>query len=138
MKTTFVLAICASLAIIGWAAEPNNSKANQSQGKYTSRFDNVNIDQILSNKRLLDNYIKCLNDKVKCNADGAELKRLLPEALKTNCEKCTEKQQQGSKKVIAFLAKERPNDWEQLLKKYDPQNVYKTKYAEEAAKLGVV
>lgn len=41
---------------------------------YTSRFDNVNVDQILSNDRILNNYIKCLLEKGPCTQEGRELK----------------------------------------------------------------
>jgi len=42
---------------------------------YTSKFDNVNLDQILRSDRLLNNYLKCLMDKGPCTPDAAELKR---------------------------------------------------------------
>lgn len=41
---------------------------------YTTKYDNVDVDSILSNKRVLDNYIKCLMDKGACTAEGRELK----------------------------------------------------------------
>ena len=41
---------------------------------YTSKFDNVDLDQILKSDRLLRNYLNCLLDKGKCTPDGAELK----------------------------------------------------------------
>ncbi|ENN83157.1 hypothetical protein YQE_00483, partial [Dendroctonus ponderosae] len=42
--------------------------------EYTSKFDNVDLDQILSSDRLLRNYINCLLEKGKCTPDGTELK----------------------------------------------------------------
>lgn len=44
------------------------------QDKYTIKYDNVNLDQILNNNRLLDSYFKCLMDKGPCTPDGEELK----------------------------------------------------------------
>lgn len=44
--------------------------------KYTSKYDNVDLDQILKNDRLLNNYVKCLLEKGKCTPDGAELKSM--------------------------------------------------------------
>lgn len=41
---------------------------------YTTKYDNVDVDSILSNKRVLDNYIKCLMDKGACTPEGRELK----------------------------------------------------------------
>lgn len=43
---------------------------------YSDKFDNVDIDQILQNDRLLKRYIDCLLDKpnVRCPAEAVELK----------------------------------------------------------------
>lgn len=58
------------------------------QNVYTTKYDGVNLDEILKSDRLLTNYFKCLMDKGKCTPDGNELKRTLPDALKTECSKC--------------------------------------------------
>lgn len=42
--------------------------------QYTNKFDNVNIETILSNDRVLSNYIKCLLEKGACTREGRELK----------------------------------------------------------------
>jgi hypothetical protein len=42
--------------------------------KYTTKYDNINLDEILESDRLLDNYIKCLLEKGKCTPEGIELK----------------------------------------------------------------
>lgn len=43
-------------------------------GQYTSKYDNVDLNQILSNRRLLTPYIKCMLDQGKCTPEGKELK----------------------------------------------------------------
>lgn len=43
--------------------------------KYSEKFDNVDIDSILNNDRLLNTYFKCLMDMGKCTPEGEELKR---------------------------------------------------------------
>jgi len=43
--------------------------------KYTTKYDNVDIDNILNNDRLLNNYFKCLMETVKCTPEGEEIKR---------------------------------------------------------------
>lgn len=45
--------------------------------KYTSKFDSVNVDAILANDRIVNNYIKCLLDKGACTQEGRELKSKL-------------------------------------------------------------
>jgi hypothetical protein len=42
--------------------------------KYTTKYDNMNLDEILASDRLVDNYFKCVMGKGKCTPDGAELK----------------------------------------------------------------
>jgi hypothetical protein len=58
------------------------------QEKYTTKYDGVNLDEILKSDRLLNNYFKCLMETGKCTPDGNELKRTLPDALKSECSKC--------------------------------------------------
>lgn len=95
---------------------------------YTNKYDNINIDNILSNNRLLTNYINCLLEKGRCNEDGKTLKEIIPDALITNCEKCNEKQRQSVKKVVGFLVKNRRKDYDALVAKYDPQGIYRENY----------
>lgn len=45
--------------------------------KYTTKYDNIDIDEILKSDRLLKNYIDCVMDRGKCTPDGTELKSKL-------------------------------------------------------------
>ncbi|XP_066259550.1 ejaculatory bulb-specific protein 3-like [Euwallacea similis] len=102
--------------------------------QYTSKFDNVDFDQILQSDRLLSNYINCLLDKGKCTPDAIELKKNLPDALETECSKCSAKQKEGVRKVVTFLIEKRKDYWKELEKKYDPEGKYYKKYQETAKK----
>lgn len=44
--------------------------------EYTNKFDNIDIDAVLKNERLLKRYIDCLLDKpdVRCPPEAIELK----------------------------------------------------------------
>lgn len=129
--------------------------------QYTTKYDGVNLEEILKSERLLNNYYKCLMDTGKCTPDGNELKRRLPDALKTDCSNCkfndktvslithlinhlcffcfigSEKQKEGTERVIKYLIKNRKSQWDDLQKKYDPENVYYNKYKEEAKAKGI-
>lgn len=70
---------------------------------YDIKYDNVDIDEILKSERLLTNYVNCLMDEGSCTEDGRELKDTLPDAIATNCSKCTEKQKTGSDKIMQHL-----------------------------------
>lgn len=45
--------------------------------KYVSKYDDVDIDRILQNSRVLTNYIKCVLDEGPCTTEGRELKSKL-------------------------------------------------------------
>lgn len=95
---------------------------------YTTKYDNVNVDNILANQRLFGNYVNCLLDKGRCTEDGKALKEVIPDALITNCAKCNEKQQASVKKVVSFMVKNRRKDYDALVAKYDPQGIYRENY----------
>lgn len=54
---------------------------------------------------------------------------LLPDAIQTDCSKCTNDQKRNSRKVITFLRTRRPQDWKKLTDKYDPQGLYNKRAA---------
>uniref|UniRef100_A0A182NU78 Chemosensory protein 3 n=1 Tax=Anopheles dirus TaxID=7168 RepID=A0A182NU78_9DIPT len=107
------------------------------QEQYTTKYDGIDLDEILKSDRLFNNYFKCLMDEGRCTPDGNELKKILPEALQTNCAKCSEKQRAGAIRVINYVIENRKEQWEALQKKYDPENLYIEKYREEAQKEGI-
>ncbi|XP_037818921.1 putative odorant-binding protein A10 isoform X1 [Lucilia sericata] len=95
---------------------------------YDNKFDNIDIDEILGQERLLNNYIKCLEGLGPCTPDAKMLKETLPDAIMTNCAKCTERQKYGSDKVTHHLIDNRPADWNRLEKIYDPEGSYRKAY----------
>ncbi|XP_044732465.1 uncharacterized protein LOC123295255 [Chrysoperla carnea] len=91
------------------------------EDKYPTKYDSIDIDSILSNERLLQNYIDCIEGAGKCTAEGEELKKHFGDALETCCSKCSDKQKEGVKKVFAHLEKEKPDKLKELKAKYDPE-----------------
>ncbi|KAF7394523.1 ejaculatory bulb-specific protein 3-like [Vespula maculifrons] len=96
--------------------------------KYSSKYDDVDVDKILRNDRVLTNYIRCMLDEGSCTAEGRELKKILPDALATDCTKCNEKQKVTAEKVINHLKTKRSKDWDRLITKYDPRGEYKQRF----------
>ncbi|XP_011635423.1 ejaculatory bulb-specific protein 3 [Pogonomyrmex barbatus] len=96
--------------------------------KYTRKYDDVDVDKILQNNRVLTNYIRCLMDEGPCTADGRELRKTLPDALSSGCSKCNDKQKAMAEKVINHLKTKRTRDWDRLMTKYDPNGEYKRRY----------
>nr|CAD7259894.1 unnamed protein product [Timema shepardi]CAD7575922.1 unnamed protein product [Timema californicum] len=119
-----VLSLCVLAVFLGLA---------QSEEKYTTKYDGVNLGEILKNERLRKVYVKCLMDDglENCTPDGKELKENISDALLNECAKCSEKQKEGTKEVIRFLYREKPEEWKPLQAKYDPGNTYVTKYAKQ-------
>lgn len=61
--------VCLFAAIIFVAARPEE--------KYTTKYDDIDIDGILNNERLLKQYHECLMERGKCTKEGIELKSKL-------------------------------------------------------------
>lgn len=70
---------------------------------YDLKYDNIDVDEILKSERLLSNYINCLMEEGPCTEDGRDLKDILPDAVSTDCSKCTEKQKEGSSRIMHFM-----------------------------------
>nr|ATU82683.1 venom POBP 3 [Pristhesancus plagipennis] len=104
---------------------------------YTTQYDNIDVDSVLSNDRVYKKYFDCLTNKGKCTPEGKELKDRLPDALKTGCSKCTPKQRQGLEKVVKFLKESKPKDFDELARLYDPTGEFRKRYSAEAGKRGI-
>ncbi|XP_053696136.1 ejaculatory bulb-specific protein 3-like [Sabethes cyaneus] len=104
---------------------------------YTSKYDNIDIEEILKTDRLFTGYYKCLMDMGPCTPEGNELKKHLPDALETGCSKCTEKQRELAVKAINFLIENRPDEWTALRAKYDPENKLVEKLRDIAIAAGI-
>ncbi|XP_065334982.1 ejaculatory bulb-specific protein 3-like [Cloeon dipterum] len=117
-------------------AAPDAQRSEKKQQAYTSKFENIDLDQILKSDRLLKNYVNCLMDRGSCTPDASELKRLLPDALESECSKCSEKQRAGAEKVIKHIIDNKPEQWKELEAKYDPKGIYKQKYKALAEEKG--
>ncbi|EAT42816.1 AAEL005691-PA [Aedes aegypti] len=107
------------------------------QDGYPTKYDNIDVDEILNSDRHFKNYFNCLMDAGPCTPEGNELKKYLPDAIQTACAKCTDKQRQITAKVAKFLIEQRPEEWKALRTKYDPNNTFAEKYRDEAAKFGI-
>ncbi|XP_018563026.1 cell wall integrity and stress response component 3-like isoform X2 [Anoplophora glabripennis] len=95
---------------------------------YASKYDHIDVDAILNNRRIVNYYAACLLSEGPCPPEGIEFKRILPEALRTNCHRCTEKQKTVTLRAIRRLKKEYPKVWAQLEKQWDPDSSYISKF----------
>ncbi|KAL0820522.1 hypothetical protein ABMA28_006378 [Loxostege sticticalis] len=95
---------------------------------YTTKYDGVNLQEILENDRLLTSYVNCLLEKGPCTPDGKELKTNLPDAIQNDCKKCSDRQREGADQVMEYIIDHRPDDWVKLEKMYNSDGSYKKKY----------
>lgn len=65
------------------------------------------------------------NTKLNCLSFFPSIAELLPDAIQSDCSKCSAAQKRNSKKVINFLRTRRPQDWKSLTDKYDPKGLFK-------------
>ncbi|XP_017877704.1 ejaculatory bulb-specific protein 3-like [Ceratina calcarata] len=102
--------------------------------KYTTKYDEVDINAILNSERLLNGYVNCLLNRGPCTPDASELKKNLPDALEHECSACSEKQKEFADKISHYLIDNREEDWSLLEAKYDPTGAYRQQYLENQVK----
>ncbi|XP_063239027.1 uncharacterized protein LOC134540299 [Bacillus rossius redtenbacheri] len=95
---------------------------------YSTKYDNVDLKEILGSDRLLKGYMDCVMGAGPCTADAKMLKEAIPESLENECKKCNDKQKAGVETVIPFLMKEKPEMWQQAKAEFDPENKYQKRY----------
>lgn len=58
----------------------------------------------------------------------------MPDAIETDCSKCSAKQKEGSDFIMKYLIDNKPDMWTPLEQKYDPNGTYKAKYLASKSK----
>lgn len=56
---------------------------------------------------------------------------IVPDAIQTECAKCSTQQRKQAGKVLAHLLQYKPEYWKMLVQKFDPNNVHLKKYLAE-------
>ncbi|KAK9877409.1 hypothetical protein WA026_018522 [Henosepilachna vigintioctopunctata] len=107
------------------------------EDKYTSKYNNIDLDAIIRNERLLKVYFRCLTEGVGCTPEGNHLRKVLPEAIQTGCAKCTEEHKRGARKVVKFLMEEKPQFWEKLVNFYDPDKIFRERFKQQLLTEGI-
>lgn len=69
-RTIIIVATAVAVAVVLAA----DRAAGAPQSQYTTKYDNIDIDQVLASKRLVNTYVQCLLDKKPCTPEGAELR----------------------------------------------------------------
>ncbi|XP_034935284.1 ejaculatory bulb-specific protein 3-like [Chelonus insularis] len=71
--------------------------------KYSDKYDYINVDEILNNPKQREIYYKCFLGTGPCRTPDARFfKERFPEAIVTNCRKCTKKQSESFDKITLW------------------------------------
>uniref|UniRef100_A0A310S3G9 Chemosensory protein 12 n=1 Tax=Chrysomela lapponica TaxID=153811 RepID=A0A310S3G9_CHRLA len=96
--------------------------------KYQSKYDNIDVDSILTNRRVLKSYLRCILDEGPCPPPAREFRTHIPDAISNNCARCTDAQVNIIRKTSRFIMRNNPDDWERISKKFDPQRKYRANF----------
>ncbi|XP_018321503.1 ejaculatory bulb-specific protein 3-like [Agrilus planipennis] len=88
-----------------------------------ARLQSINLDEVVNNDRLFNNFYKCLTDEGRCSKDAKSVKNLTIEIVKTKCSQCTDDEKSLIKKSLDLVKKRRPEQFKILSVKYDPEDV---------------
>ncbi|XP_047000396.1 ejaculatory bulb-specific protein 3-like [Schistocerca americana] len=103
------------------------------------KLDNLDVDEILNNDRLLESYTQCMLDAGdgKCTAGGKEIKSRLPKVFATGCGDCTPSHLERTVKALKHITEKYPAEWAKLKAKFDPTGEYTKHHAETWKQHGV-
>ncbi|KAI5709721.1 hypothetical protein M8J76_004528 [Diaphorina citri] len=122
------LLVCIStISLIVCAVSLVSAQKKQAESAPESGIlDNFDVDSVLNNGRVLKNYVKCVLNMGPCTAEGREMKRVLPDVLKTACGKCSEQHKERLRKVLLKLKNDPKlkEDYNKIIEKYDPKKEY--------------
>ncbi|EAT46830.1 AAEL001957-PA [Aedes aegypti] len=124
-KKCFVRVASALLAFANFVKSQDSAR-----NLYSSRYDNLDIDTILGSNRLVNNYVDCLLSRKPCPPEGKDLKRILPEALRTKCARCSVTQKENALKIITTLYYSYPDQYMALRERWDPSGEYHRRFEE--------
>ncbi|XP_013137138.1 PREDICTED: ejaculatory bulb-specific protein 3-like [Papilio polytes] len=93
--------------------------ARPDDGFYDTKYESFDVKELIGNIRLLKAYVLCFQSKGKCTPEGTDIKKWIPEALDSECAKCTEKQKSLVAEVLKAIMELLPAEWEELVKIYN-------------------
>ncbi|XP_020298694.1 ejaculatory bulb-specific protein 3-like [Pseudomyrmex gracilis] len=85
---------------------------------YDSKHDLLDIRNVLENKEERTDYYNCFIEAAPCKTDASKFfKEIFPEALTTQCKKCTPKQSEIMRTTIEWYLEHEPLNWAHLVAK---------------------
>ncbi|CAG9563928.1 unnamed protein product [Danaus chrysippus] len=88
------------------------------------KYENFDVEELVSNVRLLKSYIACFLGEGKCTPEGNDFKKWIPESVQSNCGKCSDHQKHLVGKVIKASMDKLPEEWKKLNALHNPDGKY--------------
>ncbi|VVC33983.1 Insect odorant-binding protein A10/Ejaculatory bulb-specific protein 3 [Cinara cedri] len=126
IKIAFALCFLVSVCLAKPAA--SGDEEIKDLPTYLKKFEKLDLEKALANERVLDNYLKCFLNEGPCTQEARDLKKVFPALAKTLCKGCEEKQLTSIKKAFKYVKAKRPEQWDRLVKIYDPTNANLNKF----------
>ncbi|XP_026275762.1 putative odorant-binding protein A10 [Frankliniella occidentalis] len=111
-STMSLVAIAAVAAVVVLAASPS-AAAPQSM----ANFGKGNINAYLMDPMLVRKTISCVEGVGPCTRLGNSLKSAIPTVL-NNCKGCDQQQAANARKLIDYIQRNYPRDYDMILAKY--------------------
>ncbi|XP_066590772.1 ejaculatory bulb-specific protein 3-like [Prorops nasuta] len=83
------------------------------------------VSGLLMDQRLVSKEIRCVLQQGHCDAIGRQIRGLLPEVLNNDCRRCTQRQARNARKLVEFMQRQHPIEWNQIVEMYtNPRRYY--------------
>ncbi|KAF5301378.1 hypothetical protein FQA39_LY10776 [Lamprigera yunnana] len=105
--------------------------------QFTDEFDNVDIDEILGNQRLVNNYLNCIKTGKKCTADGLKARELIPQVLQSKCDECSQSHKDKALKILEWTIKNRSDDFLDIEAEFDSAREFRNQFDEDLKQRGI-
>ncbi|XP_050525834.1 ejaculatory bulb-specific protein 3-like [Daktulosphaira vitifoliae] len=120
--TIFVFLIFPSFSICD--SKEDTKLSQDDLKKYMKIMDTINVDELISNDRLMNTHFKCFLNEGPCVSQFKDLKKVLPELIKDNCSTCSDAQKTKMYNSIEKIRAKKPEEFDKFTKIYDPENKY--------------
>ncbi|EFN64584.1 Putative odorant-binding protein A10 [Camponotus floridanus] len=91
--------------------------AHAENEKYSSKYDHIDVNEVLANSHLRNQYVRCLINISPCTMGSARfLKDIFAEAFITKCKKCTDKQIYIFNVITDWFTKNEPETWNHIVR----------------------
>ncbi|KAJ8960204.1 hypothetical protein NQ318_003928 [Aromia moschata] len=104
------------------------SSREKREEKYTTKYDNFDVAGVLTSRRLVRVYLNCLLNKGPCTPEGKELKKYVPDAIATECSKCSDLQKKQAGIILSHILLNFRDDFNALVELYDPNGKVRKLY----------